>query len=129
MGNSQDLKAIYEALLKESPALGTFKAKSYKQQKFNPRLCQKPRATGRTVKMEVEYLSETSESLYQNARCHTPHHRSTETTAFVIGREEKWVVPRLLSLSCYSLCGNLSQFSRKVVDTVRTAELIAPFNP
>jgi hypothetical protein len=82
------------------------------------------------VKMEVEYKSEMSESLYQNARCHTPHHRNTETKAFVTGREEKWVVwvvPRLLSVSCNSLCKNLSQFSRKVVDTVRSVGLKAPF--
>jgi len=44
--------------------------------------------------MEVEYLSEMSESLYQNARCHTPHHHNTETTTFVTGQEEKWVVLR-----------------------------------
>jgi hypothetical protein len=35
--------------------------------------------------MEVEYLSEMSESLYQNTRCHIPHHRNTETTNSVTG--------------------------------------------
>jgi len=77
--------------------------------------------------MEVEYLSEMPESLYQNARCHTPHHSNTETTTFVTGRVEKWVVPRLLSISCYSLCGNRRHFSRKMVDTVRSVDLNAPF--
>jgi len=32
-----------------------------------------------------------------------------------------------LSIFYYSLCGNLNQFSRKVVDTVRSVDLIAHF--
>jgi len=65
--------------------------------------------------MEVEYLSEMSESLCQNARRHTPHATCHITairkkTAFVTGLQEKWADSRLLIMSCYSLCGNLSQF-------------------
>lgn len=109
MGNSQDQNAIYQALLKESPALDTFKANPYTQHSLTKTLTTAT-GTGRTVKMEVEYLSEMSESLCQNARCHKPHHCNTETTAFVTERQEKWADSRLLSMSCYSLCGNLSQF-------------------
>jgi len=63
IGKSQEQNAIYEALLKVSPALDNFKAKPYKQHYLTKTLTTAT-GIGRTVKMEVEYLSEMSESLY-----------------------------------------------------------------
>ena len=86
--NSQDQNAIYEVLLRKALRWALLKPSPYKHHNLTKCLTIAT-ATGRTVKMEVEYLSEMSESLYQNARCHTPHHRNTETMTFVTGREEK----------------------------------------